>query len=292
MSFDDFLDRLWGYDFEVTAYDWLLVLKDYRNRKRIVFHNSSPNDIQNFIDVYNPIMLGYNNNGYDKFILKGILNGCTVEEIKDINDYIIVDGGNGWELDLGYTQVPTQVDLINCIVPRKSLKELEGNLRMNITESTVDFDIDHKWNDQEFEEMLYYCDHDVDALFPIFDILMNRFKSKFIVAKICNIDVEKAMSLTDANLTALSLGAEKQEHDDQFLYEFPDVIDKNKIPKEFLDYIQMCREHNNDYDYIKEHPMKPIHIDGLEIQVQLGGIHGFPAGRTIRYGENEVFTCE
>lgn len=290
-TFDELLDRLWGYDFEVTAHDWLLVLKDYRNRKRIVFHNSLPNDVQNFIDKYNPILLGYNNNGYDKFILKAILNGCTPEEVKDVNDYII-NGGNGWEIDLGYTKVPTQVDLINCIVPRKSLKELEGNLRMNITESTVDFNIKTKWTKQEYDEMLYYCDHDVDALFPIFDMLMTRFKSKFIVAKICNIDVEKAMSLTDANLTALALNAEKQEHNDQFLYEFPDVIDKNKIPKEFLDYIQMCREHNDDYDYIKEHPMKPLYIDGLEIQVQLGGIHGFPKSGPFQYGEDEVFTCE
>lgn len=290
MEFDELLDRLWGYDFEVTSHDWLLVLKNYRTRERIVFHNSPPNDIQNYIDYYNPIMMGYNNNGYDKFILKAILSGCNIEEVKEINDYII-NGGNGWEIDLGYTKVPTQIDLMNCIIPRKSLKELEGNLRMNITESTIDFKIDHKWNKQEYDEMLYYCDHDVDALFPIFDILITRFKSKFIVAKICNIDVEKAMSLTDANLTAVALGAEKQEHDDMFLYEFPSVIDKDKIPKEFIDYIKMCREYN-DYDYIINHPMEPLFIDGLKIQVQLGGIHGFPDGKTIIYGENEVFKCE
>ena len=290
MNFDDLLDRFWGYDFEVTAYDWLLVLKNYRTRERVVFHNSVPNDIQNFIDKYNPIMMGYNNNGYDKYILKAILGGYTPEELKEVNDHII-SGGNGWELDLGYAEVPTQVDLINCIIPRKSLKELEGNLRMNITESTVDFNIDHKWTKQEYDEMLYYCDHDVDALFPIFDMLINRFKSKYIVAKICNIDVEKAMSLTDANLTALCLGAKKQEHDDMFLYEFPSVIDKDKIPKEFIDYIEMCREHN-DYDYVMSHPMPELFIDGLKIQVQLGGIHGFPTNGSIIYGKDEVFYCE
>lgn len=289
-TFDELLDRLWGYDFEVTAHDWLLVLKDYRTRKRIVFHNDTPNNVQKFIDKHNPIMMGYNNNGYDKFILKSILNGCTPEEIKEVNDYII-NGGNGWELDLGYTEIPTQVDLINCIVPKKSLKELEGNLRMNITESTIDFNIKTKWNQKEFDEMLYYCDHDVDALFPIFDMLINRFKSKYIVAKICNVDVEEAMSLTDANLTALSLGAKKQEHDDMFLYEFPSVIDKNKIPKEFIDYIEMCREHN-DYDYVMAHPMPELFIDGLKIQVQLGGIHGFPSEGVIIYGKDEVFYCE
>ena len=65
MSFDELLDRFWMYDFEVTRYDWLLILKNYRTKEGVVFHNSTPNDIQEFIDKYNPIMVGYNNNGYD-----------------------------------------------------------------------------------------------------------------------------------------------------------------------------------------------------------------------------------
>ena len=77
MSFDELLDRIWGYDFEVTTHDWLLVIINYRTRKRVVFHNSLPNDVQNFIDMENPILMGYNNNGYDKYILKSILSGYT-----------------------------------------------------------------------------------------------------------------------------------------------------------------------------------------------------------------------
>lgn len=288
ISFDDLLDRLWGYDFEVTEYDWLLVLKDYRNRNRVVFHNAIPNDIQNFIDKYNPIMMGYNNNGYDKFILKAILNGYTPEEVKEVNDYII-GGGNGWEIDLGYTEMPTQVDLINCIIPRKSLKELEGNLRMNITESTIDFNIDHKWSKQEYDEMLYYCDHDVDALFPIFDILITKFKSKYIIAKLGNIDPEYALSLTDANLTAVLLGAERIEHDDPFGYTYPDVIDKNKIPKEALDYFDDLIEHN-DLEYKVEAPC--LDLKTIDFQLGVGGCHGFIKEGVYHYDRGDNLKCE
>ena len=288
MNFDDLLDRFWGYDFEVTAYDWLLVLKNYRTRERVVFHNSVPNDIQNFIDKYNPIMMGYNNNGYDKYILKAILSGYTPEELKEVNDHII-SGGNGWELDLGYAEVPTQVDLINCIIPRKSLKELEGNLRMNITESTVDFDIDHKWTKQEYDEMLYYCDHDVDALFPIFDILITRFKSKFIIARLGKIDEEYALSLTDANLTAVLLGAERIEHDDPFGYEYPDVIDKTKIPKQALDYFDDLIAHN-DLDYKVEAPC--LDLKTIDFQLGVGGCHGFIKEGVYRYDRGDGLTCE
>ena len=288
MEFDELLDRLWGYDFEVTSHDWLLVLKNYRTRERIVFHNSPPNDIQNYIDYYNPIMMGYNNNGFDKFILKAILSGCNVEEVKEISDHII-NGGNGWEIDLGYTKVPTQIDLMNCIIPRKSLKELEGNLRMNITESTIDFKIDHKWNKQEYDEMLYYCDHDVDALFPIFDMLMTRFKSKYVIAKFGKIDVEYALSLTDANLTAVLLGAERQEHDDNFAYVYPKQVEKEKIPKEFLDYIDDLVKHN-DLDYKPEAPA--LDLDSIIFQTGIGGGHGFIKEGTLIYDRGDNLRCE
>lgn len=288
MSFDDLLDRIWGYDFEVTEHDWLLVLKDYRTRKRVVFHNSLPNDVQNFIDMENPILMGYNNNGYDKYILKAILNGYTPEEIKGVNDHII-GGGNGWELDLGYTKVPTQIDLMNCIIPRKSLKELEGNLRMNITESTIDFNIKTKWNKQEYDEMLYYCEHDVDALFPIFEMLMTRFKSKYIIGKFGNIDLEYALSLTDANLTAVLLGAERQEHDDNFAYVYPKQVEKEKIPKEFLDYIDDLVEHN-DLDYKPEAPA--LDLDSIIFQTGIGGGHGFIKEGTLIYDRGDNLHCE
>ena len=288
MEFDELLDRLWGYDFEVTSHDWLLVLKNYRTRERIVFHNSQPNDVQNYIDYYNPIMMGYNNNGFDKFVLKAILSGCTVEEVKEVSDHII-NGGNGWEIDLGYTKVPTQIDLINCIIPRKSLKELEGNLRLNITESTVDFKIDHKWSEQEYDEMLYYCDHDVDALFPIFDILITRFKSKFIIARLGNIDEEYALSLTDANLTAVLLGAERVEHDDPFGYEYPDVIDKSKIPKEALDYFDDLIAHN-DLNYKVEAPC--LDLKTINFQLGIGGCHGFIKEGVYHYDRGDGLTCQ
>lgn len=288
MNFDELLDRIWGYDFEVTSHDWLLVLKNYRTRKRIVFHNSLPNDIQNFIDIYNPILMGYNNNGYDKYILKAVLNGLTAEEIKNVNDHII-NGGNGWELDLGYNTIPTQIDLINCIIPRKSLKELEGNLFLDITETTIAFDIKTKWTEQEYEEMLYYCSCDVDALFPIFDMLMNRFKSKYIIAKLGKIEPEYALSLTDANLTAVLLGAERQDHDDPFKYVYPEEVQKEKIPKKALDYFDDLIEHNS-LDYKVEAPC--LDLDTINFQLGIGGGHAFIKEGVYMYERGDKISCE
>lgn len=288
MSFDELLDRFWMYDFEVTRYDWLLILKNYRTKEGVVFHNSTPNDIQEFIDKYNPIMVGYNNNGYDKYILKAILTGCNMEEIKSVNDHII-NGGNGWEIELDYIDIPTQVDLINCIVPRKSLKELEGNLKLDITESTVDFNIDHLWTNEEYDEMVYYCTHDVDALFSIFEILITKFKSKYIIAKFGNIDPEYALSLTDANLTAVLLGAERKKHDDNFAYVYPKQVQKEKIPECFIDYIDDLIKHN-DLNYKPEPPA--LDMGSIIFQTGIGGGHGFIKHGTLKYDRGDIIKCE
>lgn len=244
-----------------------------------MFHNSLPNDIQDFLDEYDPILLGYNCNNYDKYILKCWLAGYTPEELKDVNDYII-NGGNGWDIDCGYVELPIMWDLFNEIVPRKSLKEIEGNLRLDITETTVPFDLPTKWTKEQYEEVLYYCTCDVKALFPLFDKLKTKYKSKFIIAKFGNIEPTFALSQTNANLTAILLGSAKKKYDDNFKYVYPECIDKNKIPKEAIDYFDDIIKHN-DLNY--NPPAPNLEFKDILFQLGVGGGHGFKKTGTYYY---------
>lgn len=286
MSFDELLDNLYGFDCEVFAHDILFVFISYRTKERFVFHNSLPNDVQNFLDQKKPILMGYNCNAYDKYILKCLLAGYTPEEIKEVNDYII-GGGNGWDIDCGYIELPIMWDLFNEIVPRKSLKELEGNLKLNITETTVPFDLPTKWNKQQYEEVLYYCTCDVQALFPIFEMLINKYKSKYIIARLGKMDLKYGMSLTDAKLTSVLLGAKRKNHDDPFKYVYPEQVDKSKIPKSFLNYIDDVIKHN-DLNYESIAPS--LQYDECVIQLGHGGIHGAKL-TTYKYDNGCDFKC-
>lgn len=287
MDFDKLLDRLWGFDAEIFAHDSLFVFINYRTRERIVFHNCEPNKIQNFIDMNNPILLGYNCNNYDKYILKSWLCGYTPEELKEVNDYII-NGGKGWEIDCGYVELPIMWDLFNEIVPRKSLKELEGNLRLNITETTVPFDLPTKWDKEQYEEVLYYCTCDVEALFPIFEMLINKYKSKYIISRLGKLELDYGMSLTDAKLTSVLLGAKKKEHNDPFGYKYPKQVDKTKIPQSFLNYIDDVVRHN-DLNYKCMAPT--LQYDECVIQLGHGGIHGAKS-TTYKYDNGCDFKCD
>lgn len=279
MSFDELLDKVWYYDIEIFAHDCLVVFISHKTKERIYFHNSLPNDIWNFIQAYDPILIGYNCNNYDKWILKCWLAGYTPEELKEVNDHII-GGGNGWDIDCGYIQLPIHWDLFNEINPRKSLKEIEGNLRLDITETTVPFDLPTKWTQEQFEEVLYYCTCDVEALIPLFEKLKVGYKSKYIIAKFGNIDPAYALSQTNANLTAILLGAERKDYDDNFAYVYPKCIDKTKIPKEALDYFDDIINHN-DLEYSPPAPL--LELADILFQLGIGGGHGFKKVGTYYY---------
>ena len=137
MSFDELInERLYMFDFEVTKRDWLLVVMKYSDDTEYVFHNSSGDDVYKFIKETRPILLGHNARYYDQFILKAILAGFSIDEIKSVNDFII-DGGQGFEMDYGYVDdFPPIWDTIQDVVPMKSLKEIEANLLLDITESS------------------------------------------------------------------------------------------------------------------------------------------------------------
>lgn len=290
MDFEELLDRLWGFDYEVFAHDTLMVAIHYRTGKEVIFHNANANDYQEFLDINHPILMGYNCKGYDKYILKACLLGYSPEEVKEINDFIIVDGRNGWDYPFdGYCELPPIWDLFDCMKTFKSLKEVEGNLRMNITETTVPFDLPTKWNEQQREEVIYYCRADVKALFPLFERVINSYKSKFIICKIGNIEPSYGLGMTDANLTAELLGSVKKEYDDLFDYNYPAVVDKSKIPQEVLDYINDMVEHN-DLNY--KRPAPCLDLGTILFQWGVGGNHSFIKEGSFLYDRGDNLKCD
>lgn len=258
---------------EVTKFDWLLVLIKYSDDTEYVFHNASPDEIYQFLQEQNPILLAHNGKYYDQYILKAILAGFSIDEIKAVNDHII-DGGQGFEINYGYVEgLPPVWDTLQDIVPAKSLKEIEANLLLDITESTVDFDIDHAWTEEEYEDMLYYCRADVKALKPLFEARKTYFETKYDICILANLDPAFNVGLTNAKLCAKFLEAEKVERDDEREYQIPQTISVEKIDKRILNFFD--RIHDNTI------PSEELFTSKLEIDLHnmpctfaWGGAHG------------------
>ena len=273
-NFDTLInERLYLFDFEVTQYDWLLVIHKYSDNSETVFHNSTTNEVYEFINKNNPIFLAHNGRYYDQYILKAILSGFDISEIKKVNDYII-EGGQGFELQYDYLEnFPPIWDTIQDIVPPKSLKEIEANLLLDITESTISFDIDHLWTKQEYEEMLYYCRHDVDALRPLFEARKTYFKTKYDLCILSNIEPDINIGLTNAKLCAKFLEAEMTKRDDERDYTIPESIDTNIIEKEVLDFFETIHNESIPSEELFKTKLE-YNSHGMPCVVSWGGKHG------------------
>lgn len=284
MKFEDLLKRVWFFDFEVYAHDWLLVLESRETYERVVFHNTPRQEILDFIEQTNPILVGHNAKYYDQYILKGILAGFDNEQIKETNDYII-KGNQGWQVNYGNERIklPPVWDTIQDVVPMKGLKEIEGNLRMNIVECTIPFDLPTKWTKEQYEEILGYCIHDVQALRPLFEAREkeNYFRTKFDLCMLSNLDPEYNIGNTNAKLVAKYLGAERKEHNDEREYVIPELIDQSLIPTDILDFFGKITDYNIDRDTLfgsKKKKIKPmnlvIDLYGADCKYAWGGQHG------------------
>lgn len=261
------------FDSEVTRYDWLFVFKNYQTKIYDVFHNDN-DAIREYIKNKNPLLCGFNNKGYDQFILKAILAGADVETVKAINDWII-SGNNGWDYDFDYRSgiYFDQFDLMDDCQVGLSLKAIEAHLGMDITETTVSFDVDHPWSKQELDEMIYYCKHDVDATEKLMELRSDYLKNKIAIGQKKGISPEKSLYMTNAKLTAAYLDAKAVPHDDEREYKFPPTLKLEYIPKEVLDFFD--RIHNPDIPSEELFEQKlDITVGGCPCKVAWGGIHG------------------
>jgi len=234
-------ERVWYWDTEVFKHRWLLNALSVDGR-RISFSNE-PQALADWIKRTDPILMGYNCKHYDNYILKGILSGQIPEMVKNISDAIIIDGINGWEIDVGRVGICKTIDLMLDLPTRPSLKMIEGNLKMSIEESSISFDTEYP-TDSEWADVVKYCWHDVTSLVALREARNPYLEAKETIAKMIGFNVVIALNMTNAKLDALYLRAEALHHDDEREYVLPKNLKLEKIPKEVLDFFGNI----NNYD--------------------------------------------
>ena len=264
--------KLFTYDCEVFAYDFLVTIKDRETGYKTRIWNDNE-AVRACIEDEN-VFIGFNSKHYDQFIIKAICCGFSPQEVKEVNDYII-GGGQGWECPMLRDQFFRfqNVDIKDDMQMGLSLKAIEGHLGLSVKESTVPFDIDRPLTEEERREVEFYCDHDVDTTDKIVDLRKDYLKNKVNIGRLAGLDAVKAMSMTNAKLTAALLKASKQPHDDEREYQYPDNLLREYIPQEVFTF----------FDRMKDETLtdKEVFTDKLEISIGecpvtigFGGIHG------------------
>lgn len=250
------------YDFEVFQSDWFVVIINPYERKETVIVN----DTEKLKDYYerhkNEIFVGYNNRHYDQYIFKAILLGF---DPKVVNDYIIVEDKPGWKFSSLFKKIPLNNYDVFHMATDRGLKTHEAFMGNNIKESTISFDIDRKLTEEEIEETISYCRHDVENTIEVFLRRKNEFDARIDLLKLFKLNIS-CINQTDAQLTALVLDAHRQAHNDEFDISFPSTLQLNKY-KFVLDWYK----DKNNLDYKKS---LKTDIAGVPHIFAWGGIHG------------------
>ncbi|SCJ49299.1 DNA polymerase family B [uncultured Clostridium sp.] len=256
------------YDFEVFKYDWMVVVIDVQNSKKHVIVNDRDEFVKLYEENKDNIWIGYNSRHYDQWIMKGILLDF---DPKEINDFIIVEGQGGWK----YSKLMKEINLNNfdIMTSMHGLKQLEGFMGNNIKESEVSFDIDRKLTEDELQEVIKYCEHDVEQTIEVFLNRQEEFDSQVSLLKAFNLPISY-ISKTKAQLSAMILGAHRHKYDDEFDISIPDTL---KI-KKYQNVVDWYKNPIN-LNYKKE---LEIEVMGVKHKFAWGGIHG---AKEKYYGE-------
>lgn len=248
------------YDFEVFKHDWLIVIIDPINKKETIIVNN-PDELKEYYENYkNEIWVGYNSRGYDQYILKGILCGFNP---KEINDHIIVKQLGGWSFSSLLQNFP--LNNYDVMTSQHGLKQLEGFMGNNIKETSVDFNIDRKLTEEELQETIKYCKHDVEQTIEVFIERKADFEAHLGLIKMFNLPLIY-IGKTKPQLSAIILDCVRKEYDDEFELDITECIKIEKY-KDVYEFYQ--NKENRSYD--KE---LNIEIAGVPHVFGWGGLHG------------------
>lgn len=248
------------YDFEVFLHDWLVVIMDTDTKTTNIIVNDRDKLIQFYESNKNSIWCGYNSRHYDQYILKGILLGC---DPYDISKHIIQHHQSGWNYSNDFKSV--QLYNYDVMTDFRGLKELEGFMGNDIRETTVAFNTDRKLTDTEIQEVIKYCKHDVEQTIEVFINRIEEFKSHLSLLKAFQLPLSY-ISRTKAQLSAIILGAWKQERNDEFDITIPDTLRIQKY-KHIVDWYKDPA--NRDYS-----KSLTINVAGVSHVFAWGGLHG------------------
>lgn len=223
------------YDIEVFKKDTLFVFRDYFTKEWTVIHNDLDALRKFYLGNRDSLFVGYNSHSYDSNVMRAYLQGKNPFHVSKA----IIESD---DRALAYKMFDTKkTPLFGMDLYQDnrgfSLKEHSAFMGINIKETEVDFDLDRELTEEEQVLNERYCKNDVLATEKRFEQNIGMLVAKAAIALYFGLD-KMALSMTNANLTAELLGAEKtpDRGDELDKYELPEgfEIDSETIREAFM----------------------------------------------------------
>ena len=260
------------YDVEVFKYDWTVTFKSLRTGEYTFIHNNNY-QVKEFMRNPSIILCGWNSKMYDDYILSAMIEGADNYTLKQINDWII--GGNlPWEHPFlnGVWRNFKSFDVRDDLYQALSLKEAEGNMGMNIEESSISFDIDRPLTKDEVAEVQQYNKHDVDATERVFKARKQYLRAKIHLGRMIGLPDIESLRMTNGKLSARFLNATKIDRNDERDLVYPTNLIRERIPTIIFDFYDKMLDPSISDDELFKDKLK-FDIKGVEYVYGFGGVH-------------------
>ncbi len=254
------------FDFEVFKHEWLVVFKTANQVYRI--HN----DRQKLKEVLKnfTLLIGFNNHNYDDLILAELLSNKVVPDVYGLSQKII--NREKPKIRLNF---PT-IDVMQEMKMGVGLKEIEANLKLNIHETPIDFNIKRKLFPAEIERIFTYCENDVNVTEQVFNLRADYFQSKFEIIQEFGLD-PMCVKNTRAVLASKVLKCRKRPAtNDRLNITYDKRLDLEKIPSQITNFytdIEKKYDAGGDYKELEKEQLE-FNINGVPHYFGFGGLHG------------------
>jgi hypothetical protein len=257
------------YDIEVFKKDNLFVFRDYFTKEWTVIHNDLDALRKFYLANRDSLFIGYNSHSYDSNVMRAYLQGKNPFHVSKA----IIESDDRALAYKMFDTTKTPLFGMDLYQDNRgfSLKEHSAFMGINIKETEVDFDLDRELTEEEQVLNELYCKNDVLATEKRFEQNIGMLVAKAAIALYFGLD-KMALSMTNANLTAELLGAEKTP-------DRGDELDKYELPEGFEIESETIRQAFMTDDFEaneKGHASISLDVPRRDVTEVLGvgGIHG------------------
>ena len=278
------------YDTECFPNYWLLKFRPkggqaygFRLRAGQAFDLVTAARIRLLFDAY--CSVSFSGNYYDVPMITAALSGYTAEQLKWLNDRIIVEKVKPWELGLPEWRPADHIDVMEVAPGAGSQKQYAGRIHCK-TMRDLPYDPGHYVTEAEIVEVDTYCENDLAVLEALFDALRPQIHQREALGKRYGLDLR---SKSDAQVAEAVLKRRCEQATGRRI--FKPEIDWNlkfryKVPA-FISYaspqlqraLELVQQSIFQLD-AKGTVAMPPQLDGLEIKLGgsvykmgIGGLH-------------------
>lgn len=257
------------YDIEVFKKDNLYVFRNYFTKEWTVIHNDLDALRKFYLENRDSLFVGYNSHSYDSNVMRAHMQGKNPYHVSKA----IIESDDRALVYKMFDTKKTPLFGMDLYQDNRgfSLKEHSAFMGINIKETEVDFDLDRELTEEEQVLNELYCKNDVLATEKRFEQNIGMLVAKAAIALYFGLD-KMALSMTNANLTAELLGAEKTP-------DRGDELDKYELPEGFKIESETIRQAfmTNKFEANeKGHASISLDVPRRDVTEVLGvgGIHG------------------